>query len=1235
MRKIAILLLAISIVIAESSPRAYSVPRPLDELISEREASASSPSVALLIPELAALWDHEDPEAVLAAVTAATEDRRTPPWVTGYMRWAQANLLMRLGRIDEARQISQELGFIQQWVLVGPFDNENEAGFERELPPEAAIGQALDLEASYEGSLRPVSWRDYPSEVHLDGLTAIGDVLEPATDSCALLATVVESRRPARAALRFGQSGAIKIWVNGTEVFSDDGDRSVAPDRNAVGVSLRRGRNRVIVKSCNTSGAWDVYFRLTQPDGRPLSGVTISTDHEDIAAAPPRGSEPFEVPSLWAYFWDRVGGEPSDDASEESEEGEGEVEAEEGEEEEEEIPARHWFELARFLLLFGGDDPSEHRARDAAEAAVDAEETIEHLRLFVRIHPDRNERLAALRRAEALDNRDLDVLMALAGEMTNGPHPEDAAHYLDRAEQIAPNNLYVALARADMLDSFGMTQTAISQVRALAESAPRARVFSVLRGLADNADNAELEQQMMERYFETHQSSGSLRVVLARYYANHDQSERALELLREGLAYSPSSTALRRELSMVLESTGAFEESLALRRESIEIRPDDGRLHESLARYLDRRGEDAEAQRAARRSLELRPENPWLRQWLSVVSREERFEEPYVEEAEQFLARRGGERGHDVRTLLDLEVRKVHQSGQSDEFRQIVFEAVTLEGARALSRYQVAFTPHRQRLSVERARVHRPDGSTREAVGRQTRNVYDPSVRMYYDLRATTISFGDVQPGDVVEIRYRISEVGDSNELGDYFGEMKILQSFTPRARFSYVLLAPADRELHFNEPEMPALQHRVNQRGDEVEHIFEAIDVPPIAREQGMPPLAEVAPVLHVSTFQSWEELGEWYWNLVRDQLELDASQRATAEELTEGLQGDEAMVRAIHRHVVQSVRYVALEFGVHRFKPYRVSDIERRGFGDCKDQASLMIAMLRHVGVDAEIVLLRTRHLGRIEPSPPSLQVFNHAIVYVPSLQLYIDPTAERVAVGDLPSGDQGVMVLRVAEGRSTLETTPLLEPQRQSRHLNLELTLDATGTARGELAMETHGWIAGMSRAALDDPANRVNYLERLLSRYLRGARVSNVATSDLSELDSDSEVTMDLEVPNFARQEGGGLSFAVSVAPRLSSVVSLPTREQDLVFGPPAGWVESIDLRIPAGMRVVSLPQPVEIESPVATFRIAVTQAGNGPIQLRSTLLWRAERVSPEQYQQLREFVEQVTAARTARVRLVAQ
>ena len=130
------------------------------------------------------------------------------------------------------------------------------------------------------------------------------------------------------------------------------------------------------------------------------------------------------------------------------------------------------------------------------------------------------------------------------------------------------------------------------------------------------------------------------------------------------------------------------------------------------------------------------------------------------------------------------------------------------------------------------------------------------------------------------------------------------------------------------------------------------------IRPEANMPGWTEIARYLHVSTFADWDAVGRWYWNLVKDQLIVDAKIRAAVNEvllsLPEGAD-ERAKVRALYKHVITSTRYVGLEFGIHGFKPYRVTQIVRRGFGDCKDKASLLYAMFREAGIDAHIVLTR----------------------------------------------------------------------------------------------------------------------------------------------------------------------------------------------------------------------------------------------------------------------------------------
>src|SRR5262249_45363362 len=150
------------------------------------------------------------------------------------------------------------------------------------------------------------------------------------------------------------------------------------------------------------------------------------------------------------------------------------------------------------------------------------------------------------------------------------------------------------------------------------------------------------------------------------------------------------------------------------------------------------------------------------------------------------------------------------------------------------------------------------------------------------------------------------------------------------------------------NAPKLTALTRKEELLGDsEKLYSFSAFDVPKVETESGMPGYSDVAAYLHVSTFKSWEDVSTWYQGLVRPQLEPNAAIVQAAQNAVRGIKDERAKIRAIYDLVVRSTRYVGLEFGIHGYQPYRVSQIFARKFGDCKDKASLLKVMLKEVGI------------------------------------------------------------------------------------------------------------------------------------------------------------------------------------------------------------------------------------------------------------------------------------------------
>jgi len=123
--------------------------------------------------------------------------------------------------------------------------------------------------------------------------------------------------------------------------------------------------------------------------------------------------------------------------------------------------------------------------------------------------------------------------------------------------------------------------------------------------------------------------------------------------------------------------------------------------------------------------------------------------------------------------------------------------------------------------------------------------------------------------------------------------------------------------------------------------------------------------------------------------------------------------LVARLHREV----RYTGVEFGEASLVPRRPAEVLARRYGDCKDKAALLVALLRAAGVPAHVALLNVSDID-LDAKLPSMGDFDHAIVYVPPAgsapALWIDATNPSTTVGELPGSDVDRRAL-VASARS----------------------------------------------------------------------------------------------------------------------------------------------------------------------------------------------------------------------------
>jgi len=208
----------------------------------------------------------------------------------------------------------------------------------------------------------------------------------------------------------------------------------------------------------------------------------------------------------------------------------------------------------------------------------------------------------------------------------------------------------------------------------------------------------------------------------------------------------------------------------------------------------------------------------------------------------------------------------VTQVGAS-RFHQVVFQPLTDAAAAEAREYSFGFEADTETVQLRGARVYRENGQIEEAVETGEGNVDNPSIAMYSSARAYYVHFPRLNPGDVVELQYRVEDVATRNAFADYFGEVTYMQSGEPLGRAEYVLITPKSRTFHFNKPNVPGLAQTTEEKDGARNFHFVAKNVPPIQPEALAPACSELLGPVHGWTYQAGGDLARGLRGRRRDQ--------------------------------------------------------------------------------------------------------------------------------------------------------------------------------------------------------------------------------------------------------------------------------------------------------------------------------------------------------------------------------
>jgi hypothetical protein len=572
------------------------------------------------------------------------------------------------------------------------------------------------------------------------------------------------------------------------------------------------------------------------------------------------------------------------------------------------------------------------------------------------------------------------------------------------------------------------------------------------------------------------------------------------------------------------------------------------------------------------------------------------------------------------------------------------------EGREAAALRQVYLNPSGKVRAV-RGWVIRAGGGVRELAGADVVDVAAVNNDVFNEVRVRAIAAGDdIAGGDVFGAEIEAEERLLFAQL-----EWPLQERWPVRLARRSLRLPPGWRasSVTFNATALQA-------RSEGAALVWEARDMPEIPYERSMPPISALVPRLAVSffgteaspapgQFESWAQVADWLHALSDAAGRPSADLARKARELTAQSATSFDRIRAIGRFV-QRIQYVSVQTGLGRgggYQPRPADVVLARNYGDCKDKANLMRALLAAVDIKGYLVSIYSGDRDYVRMDWPSPQQFNHAIIAVvaddappgaPVLPhgslgnlLLFDPTDEHTPVGELPVDEQGSLALIVTRGGS-LERMPVTKSGRGRAVQAIDMAVDPGGAIVARVRETLHGEYASAGRAMRQtlDPAEYRGMIERRTAAFVPGGRVTRI------EPDAGDEaafgLSLEIRSATYAQPTGNLLIFKPPFEPDERFLAAGGSqRRHPIVL---EGGVTETDLRIvlPQGLHVDELPAAVSLDGPFGRYSLTYSAAA-GVVTARRVLEMPAKTVPAADHAALRGFLEKARAADQSPIVLV--
>ena len=361
------------------------------------------------------------------------------------------------------------------------------------------------------------------------------------------------------------------------------------------------------------------------------------------------------------------------------------------------------------------------------------------------------------------------------------------------------------------------------------------------------------------------------------------------------------------------------------------------------------------------------------------------------------------------------------------------------------------------------------------------------------------------------------------------------------------------------------------------------------------------------VPVFNTVDELYKWNSAFLKN-INTSADEVITqlADSICSGKITEMEKAQAIYIWVQNHIKYVAFESGLEGFVPRQAADVCKKRYGDCKDMASLLTALLKASGLKAYFTWIGTRSIPYMYTEVPLPITDNHMIsaVQINNNWIFLDATDPNCIFGFPSSAIQNKQALvSITPEKYELITVPIVAAEKNKITDSTFLTFSGK-TLNGNCSVDYSGYFGSdvYSNLMYSKGDDERVYARRRMAKGSNKFIMKDYSIGFTDPVNKTVNIKSNFEIPDYAKSIDDEIYVNLNLEKIFNYPVIDTSKRKVAIENDYQFTIQQVHLlKIPDGYQVEHIPQNVSVSNQLIDFTLEYKKVNNQVVATQNYVL----------------------------------